>query len=75
MNYQDKVIAIISELTKIEPSALRESEASTNLWDSFTNVELVLRIEEEFNIEFTQTELEHFNSVRSISEVLEKKFV
>jgi acyl carrier protein len=75
MNYQDKVIAIISELTKIEHSALREREASTNLWDSFTNVELVLRIEEEFNIEFTQTELEHFNSVRSISEVLEKKFV
>lgn len=75
MNYQDKVVAIISELTKIEPSALLEREAATDLWDSFTNVELVLRIEEEFNIEFNQTELEHFNSVISISEVLEKKFV
>lgn len=75
MSYQDKVITIISDLTKIEPLTLRESEASTDLWDSFTKVELVLRIEEEFNIEFTQKELENFNSVRSISEILENKFV
>jgi len=42
-------------------------------WDSFTNVEMVARLEKEFNIEFAISEVQDLEDVGGLLDLLEKK--
>lgn len=42
-------------------------------WDSFNHINLIMRIEEEFNIAFTTKEIGEMGSVKNLIELVEQK--
>lgn len=49
------------------------SKASTDDWDSFTHLDLIVRLENEFNISFTPNEIGKIESYNDIIEILNEK--
>jgi len=54
---KDSIIELIAIVTKQTTSFLEDNLTSNGLWDSFTNVELILALEEKFDIMFDQSEI------------------
>lgn len=44
-------------------------------WDSMTNIDFILHVEQEFELQFELIELEKLDSLNALSEVIEKKIV
>jgi acyl carrier protein len=68
MNYKNKVLDIICNQLKVSVDAVNLLSDFSN-WakiDSLTMVELVLSIEESFDIEISDEEVSKFNNVKSI---------
>ncbi len=73
MNTQEKIIAMIKDTLKFED---KEITAETNLYkdlgvDSLDAVELIMAIEEEFEIEIPDEELPNLNQVGAIVKYVE----
>jgi acyl carrier protein len=51
--------AVLKKKIEIEHNILREEELA---WDSIANLELVMILEDEFNMRFSQEQLEDFKS-------------
>jgi acyl carrier protein len=71
----ERIIRIISDLTKTEFSELNENSSMDDVggWDSVTYVDIILELEEEFNVEFTALESVSLDRVRSIIETINMK--
>jgi acyl carrier protein len=69
---KDKIISIVSDITKIDPAIL-EQDASGNLWDSFTHLEIIFALEDAFNISLMPEEISSMRSIEAILAVLSKK--
>jgi acyl carrier protein len=69
---KDKIISIVSEVTKIDPAIL-EQDASGNLWDSFTHLEIIFALEECFKISLIPEEIASMRSIEAILAVLLNK--
>jgi acyl carrier protein len=69
---KDKVISIVSEVTKID-AVILEQDDSDNLWDSFTHLEIIFALEEAFDISLTPEEISSMRSIEAILAVLLKK--
>ena len=54
---RNKIFDIISIVAKKPVIEIIESSGNKGLWDSFTHLELILALEEEFNIMFEPEEI------------------
>ena len=70
---KEKILAIISEVTKIGVDELLKKENEPKLWDSLLHVELVIMLEDEFDIFFEQEEISEMTTVKKIVELIERK--
>ena len=70
---KEKILAIISEVTKIGVDELLKKENEPKLWDSLLHVELVIKLEDEFDIFFEQEEISEMTTVKKIVELIERK--
>ena len=68
---KDKVIAIISKVAKLESSCLMEN-ASEQLWDSLKHLEIILLLEEAFDVILDADDIAAMRSLDTIMEVLQR---
>ncbi len=69
----DKIIEIVATLTKKTKEFLLENLDSDKIWDSLTRVEIILTIEDEFNIFFEQEEIGQITTLNKLMQVVESK--
>lgn len=72
---KDKIKNIMSAVFDIDKDTIGDDASTTNLenWDSINHMNLVLAIEEEFNIVFDDEEIVQITSLKSIESTLGKK--
>ncbi|MCX8726410.1 acyl carrier protein [Gilliamella sp. B2838] len=54
---EEKVIEIVSKITKINVDDLLNNKDSDKLWDSISHVEIVLMLENEFGVSFDENDI------------------
>ncbi|MBF0312245.1 MAG: acyl carrier protein [Oligoflexia bacterium] len=72
---QEKIIQLVSEATKIDPSKIT---ANTNFiedlnLDSLDIVELMMKMEDEFGIEIPENEAENLKCIKDVVGYIESK--
>lgn len=70
---EDKIIEIISSVSKIDKNELAEKKDAEKLWESITHVEVVVALEEEFDIMFEQDEIADMTTVSKIIDLVNSK--
>ena len=70
---EDKIIEIISSVSKIDKNELAEKKDVEKLWESITHVEVVVALEEEFDIMFEQDEIADMTTVSKIINLVNSK--
>ncbi len=70
---ENKIINIISSVTSIPEDELKKNTDDENLWDSIQKVEIVLGIEEEFDIMFEQEEIANMTNIANICKITGEK--
>lgn len=70
---EDKIIEIISMVSKIDKAELIAQKDVEKLWPSITHVEVVVALEEEFDIMFEQEEIAQMTTVVKIVEIVNTK--
>jgi acyl carrier protein len=74
---KEKVFKIISQVMNVPVEEINERSSSENLekWDSFQHMNLILALEEEFKIKFTDEEIMSIGDVSKILDALQNKDV
>ena len=70
---ENKIIDIISSVSKLTNQELIEKKEVEKLWESITHVEIVVALEEEFDIMFEQDEIASMTTVAKIIEIVSSK--
>ncbi|MBQ3101500.1 acyl carrier protein [bacterium] len=70
---ENKIIDIISSVSKLTNQELIEKKEVEKLWESITHVEIVVALEEEFDIMFEQDEIASMTTVSKIIEIVRSK--
>lgn len=70
---KEKVFNIVSDIMKWPLKKVNEDSSPENIdtWDSLNQINLVLALEEEFGVSFTDEQIVEMLSVSSVIEVLE----
>ena len=74
MNYKIKIIDIISDILNIKKKEI-SNKTSMNIvqhWDSLKQMQIIIAIEDEFNIKFSEDNLIEANSVKKLIEATKK---
>ena len=69
MNYsetEEKVIAVVSNTLNVKNIDLQSSQKNTSEWDSLAYLSVISAMEEEFEIEITEKNINNFGSVKNI---------
>ena len=69
---KEQVISIISNVTGQTTDMLLEHESELRSWDSLKHIEILLLIEEEFDIWFEEEKIGELNSVKALCEAVER---
>ena len=69
---ENKIKKIMEDIFKVTISD-SFSKASTDKWDSFTHLDLMVKLENEFNISFTPDEIGKIESYKDIVEIINEK--
>ena len=71
----DKLIEIVSSVLGISESEVNCSLSPKNnsCWDSFKSIEIILSLEEHFNIKFSSSDLDKIVDIRSLTNVMRVK--
>jgi acyl carrier protein len=69
---KDKIKAAMKEVFGEEISD-DYSKESTDKWDSLMHLDLIVKLEEEFNVSFTPDEIGSIESYRDIEKILNEK--
>ena len=74
MNTQDQVMQTIAETLNIPLSTIDKDSAAENMdtWDSFAQVNLMMALEQTFDITLDVEDIIKLNSVASITAFIEK---
>jgi acyl carrier protein len=69
---ENKVLEIVASILNVEKSelSLESSPETLSNWDSMNHMNLIMALEEEFDITFTEIEIMDMLSVRSILDKL-----
>jgi len=72
---EDKLKQVFKELFKIEPGDFSEDLDVNSVagWDSMNHLNLIISLEESFNVSFSTDEVIQMTSVKSIIEILKGK--
>ena len=72
---KDKIIKTINEVMGLDIKELDENRKLSEIseWDSFNNLMLISRFQDDFNIEFTAVEIEDAQTIKDIFALLDKK--
>lgn len=70
---EDKIMDIISDVTKINKEELMDHKNEARPWDSLIHIELVFALEEEFGIAFEEDELKRLATTAGIIKCVEEK--
>lgn len=70
---KENIIAIISKVSKKSELEINQQLESKNLWDSFSHLELVLVLEEEFGIIFEAEEISEMVTPYLVIKTVEEK--
>ena len=67
-----KLVAIVSKTFNVNPSAVtpETSPQNTAAWDSVGHLNLILELEEEFQVRFPTEQIPELNSVARLQEAL-----
>jgi acyl carrier protein len=74
LNLENKFVKIIYKILRLRKKKsmnLKIDEVSN--WDSLNNLQLLVFLEKEFKIKFTENELMSFTSLKKIFNILKKK--
>ncbi len=76
MNLEEKVLKIVSNVMEIPVGQLGLQSSSDNVenWDSLRQMNLILALEEEFNVSFTDEEIINMQNVEKIIKTLKSRF-
>ena len=69
MNYSEteqKVITLVSTALNVNSINLQSSQENTSEWDSLAYLSVISIMEEEFEIEITEKNINNFGSVKNI---------
>ena len=69
MNYSEteqKVITLVSTALNVNSIDLQSSQENTSEWDSLAYLSVISAMEEEFEIEITEKNINNFDSVKNI---------
>lgn len=71
---KDKVIAIVSRVMDVPVAELNEDSSPDTVrgWDSLKHMNLVLALEEELGVQFSDTQIVEMNSIGLILEILKE---
>jgi acyl carrier protein len=71
---KEKIIDIISDVLKIKKSniSLKTTMNKVEHWDSLKQMQIIIAIEDEFNIKFSEDNLSEANSVKKLIEATKK---
>lgn len=74
MNTLEQVIQIVADCLNLTESAVTESSSADNIgtWDSMAQVNLMIALEQSFDIELDVDDFMKLNSVKAITDFLEK---
>lgn len=70
---KDKIIKIIADRTEQSLDFLRANQNKQRLWDSLQKVEIVLALEEEFDLMFEPEEIESMLDIEAIVNLIQGK--
>ncbi len=72
-----KVFNVVSQIIGVSVESLNEesSRGTVEYWDSLKHMNIILALEEEFNISFSDEEITKINSIHDIINVFKKKGV
>lgn len=75
MNVEEKVIHLLSIFFNTDQSLFTENTQASEIagWDSLAHAELLLKIEKEFSIVFSLSDLMSMGNVGSLIEIVNKK--
>jgi acyl carrier protein len=69
VNYSEteqKVITLVSTALNVNSINLKSSQENTSEWDSLAYLSVISTLEEEFEIEITEKNINNFGSVKNI---------
>ena len=71
----ESLFEIFSSVMKISKSAITDDSSPDNieLWDSLRHIHFVSALEEKFDIEFTDNEIEEMHNFKLIKSILNQK--
>lgn len=74
MNYKKKIIDIISDILNIKKKEISNKTSMKNIeqWDSLKQMQIIMAIEDEFNIKFNEYNLSNANSVEKLLKTIQK---
>ncbi len=74
---KDKIISVIAEVLQTNISNINEKSDynNTNGWDSLATTNIIVALEEEFDIDIELDDAEKFISVENILKILEENYL
>ena len=63
---EQKVITLVSTALNVNSINLQSSQENTSEWDSLAYLSVISTLEEEFEIEITENNINNFGSVKNI---------
>ena len=73
MNYEKKIIDIISDILSIKKKISNKTEMNNvDEWDSLKQMQIIVAIEDEFKIRFNEDDLIHANSVEKLLKTIQR---
>jgi len=75
MDMDSRIKEIMHNILNVEQSSIIGESSSDNIasWDSLRHIQLVVALEEEFELEFTDGEITDLNSFNSIKKYISKE--
>ena len=71
---EKKVISIFQVILKEEDCNINLKRSECSNWDSMLHIELIFALEESFDFQFTEEELERIDSLDSIIKFISSRF-
>ena len=69
----ERILELVASVMKKDVEFLKANLDTENLWNSLTRVEILLTIEEEFDIFFDDEDIKRIKTINQLIEVVEGK--
>lgn len=73
---KEEILKVIGDILNVSHKLLNEESnyCNTKGWDSMATTNIIISLEEKFNLEIDLDDAEKFVSIRNILEILESKY-